>query len=263
MEKKISRLRKRWAEARSVWDETALQSQTELPKLHKFAHFCLMVWRSFTRNRCPSRASALAYATLLALIPMLAVVMSITSTFLKKEGEERIDSFIMKMVASVTPPDLPNPFLEAPVTEQAAFLEYIYGHSRAPISDQAAFLEYIYGDTGSDSFPVGVTTRKKMAHYIHDFIQNTRSGTLGLTGSIALIFVAISMLSRIEDTFNDIWGVAHGRSWFTRIMLYWGVISLAPLLLTVALGLASGPHLDQTRKLISAMPFIATFLFQV
>src|SRR5438477_12436300 len=102
MEKKISKFRKRWDEARSVWDESALRSQTELPKIDKFAHFCVMVLRSFTRNRCPVRASALAYASLLALIPMLAVVMSITSTFLKKEGEERIDEFIVKMVGSVT-----------------------------------------------------------------------------------------------------------------------------------------------------------------
>src|SRR6185503_17881659 len=104
MEKRYSSLRKRWAEARSIWDESAFRSQTELSKLYKFAHFCLMVWRSFTRNRCPVRASALAYGSLLALIPMLAVVMSITSTFLKKEGEERIDEFITKIVASLAPP---------------------------------------------------------------------------------------------------------------------------------------------------------------
>src|SRR6266581_3139441 len=103
MEKKISKIRKSWAEARAVWDESAIRAHTELPRLHKFAHFCVMVWRSFTRNRCPVRASALAYASLLALIPMLAVVMSITSTFLKKEGEERIDEFIVKLVATVVP----------------------------------------------------------------------------------------------------------------------------------------------------------------
>src|SRR2546423_2307019 len=106
MEKHNSKLRRRWAEARSIWDESALRSQTELSKLYKFAHFCVMVWRSFTRNRCPVRASALAYASLLALIPMLAVVMSITSTFLKKEGEERIDQFIVRLVATVTPPSM-------------------------------------------------------------------------------------------------------------------------------------------------------------
>src|SRR5437762_14241446 len=104
MGKKYLRLRKRWAEARSIWDESAFRSQTELPRLYKVAHFCLMVWRSFQRNRCPVRASALAYGSLLALIPMLAVAMSITSTFLKKEGEERIDQFIVHLVANVTPP---------------------------------------------------------------------------------------------------------------------------------------------------------------
>src|ERR1044071_8470371 len=104
MEKHTSRFRRRLAKARAVWDESALRSPTELSRLYKFAHFCVMVWRSFSRNRCPVRASALAYASLLALIPMLAVIMSITSTFLKKEGEQRIDEFIVKMVATLTPP---------------------------------------------------------------------------------------------------------------------------------------------------------------
>src|SRR6185369_8556895 len=76
-----------------------------------------------------------------------------------------------------------------------------------------------------------VKARKAMARYFHNFIQNTRSGTLGLTGSVLLIFAAISLLSRIEVTFNDIWGVARGRGWFTRIVLYWGVLSLLPLIL--------------------------------
>src|SRR6185369_11929024 len=104
MEKKYSSLRRRWAEARSVWDESAFRSEAEVSRPYKFAHFCLMVWRSFTRNRCPVRASALAYGSLLALIPMLAVIMSITSSFLKKEGEAEIDHFIVKLVASLTPP---------------------------------------------------------------------------------------------------------------------------------------------------------------
>src|SRR5438477_449452 len=106
-----------------------------------------------------------------------------------------------------------------------------------------------------------VATRKAIARNINEFIQNTRSGALGVTGSVLLIFVAISMLTRIEDTFNDIWGVARGRGWFTRIVLYWGVITLAPLLLAVALGLSSGPHLQATRRLIERMPFVGNLIF--
>src|SRR5947209_7446976 len=103
MARKESRFHRLKQNALAIWEGRGLVSGQPVPRLHKFAHFWIMVWRSFTRNRCPVRASALAYATLLALIPMLAVVMSITSTFLKKEGEEKIDQFIVKMVASVTP----------------------------------------------------------------------------------------------------------------------------------------------------------------
>jgi membrane protein len=62
---------------------------------------------------------------------------------------------------------------------------------------------------------------------------------------------------------NDIWGVARGRSWFTRIALYWLVISLAPVLLAVALGLATGPHLAGTKKLLVTMPFVGNLIFEL
>src|SRR5215469_14981746 len=103
MADKPSRWRRLRREARALWrGETA--SLEGVSKLHKFAHFWVMVWRSFTRNRCPVRASALAYASLLALIPMLAVVASVTSSILKNEGEERIDNFVVKLVSDLVPP---------------------------------------------------------------------------------------------------------------------------------------------------------------
>ncbi len=273
MEKKYSSLRRRWAEARSVWDESAFRSEAEVSRLYKFAHFCLMVWRSFTRNRCPVRASALAYGSLLALIPMLAVIMSITSTFLKKEGEERIDQFIVKLVSTLTPPatlhsntnDIANESLEGATNAVSANTpqsitdvekEPPRHHRRNSIIPTNALPAFAQDEEA-------VQARKEFARRINGFIQKTRSGALGLTGSILLIFAAISMLSRIEDTFNDIWGVARGRSWFMRIIFYWGVISLAPLLLVVALGLAGGSHLESARKLIAYSPFISRLIFQI
>src|SRR6266550_4104737 len=108
MANRFSRFKKIRQEAQALWDESALRSETPLSRLEKFAHFWVLVWKSFTRNRCPARASALAYASLLALIPMLAVVVSVTSSVLKKEGEQRIDDFIVKFVSSVTPPGMLN-----------------------------------------------------------------------------------------------------------------------------------------------------------
>src|SRR5436309_10878698 len=102
MAQEPSRFRRIRKAAQALWDESALGPHVRLSRLQKFAHFWILVGKSFSRNRCPVRASALAYATLLALIPMLAVVVSVTSSFLKKQGEEQIDQFIVKMVASVT-----------------------------------------------------------------------------------------------------------------------------------------------------------------
>jgi membrane protein len=270
MAKKASRFSRIREGAQTLLDERALRAHTVHSKWHRFAHFWLMVGGSFVRNRCPVRASALAYVTILALIPMLAVIVSITSSLLKKQGEESIDNFIVKLVASVTPPAMVGTNAPAQPAEGAsatnpASLSLAFTHAAPEMTNEAA-LSAAVGATNVHGLPAfaedaqAVKARRAMAHYIHQFIQNTRSGTLGVTGSALLIFVAISMLSRIEDTFNDIWGVARGRSWFTRVVLYWAVISLVPVLLVVALGLATEPHLESTRKLLATMPLVGHFV---
>lgn len=269
MSKKVSRFQQLRASAQALLDESALRSEVKISRWERFAHFWILVWRSFVRNRCPIRASALAYATLLALIPMLAVVVSITSSFLKQEGEDRIDQFIVKLVASVTPPATLSTNAPAAIASQnsdgsAAETGVNQTNGAAAVNPEAASDTSQTNQAALPDFAAderAVAARKSIARNINQFIQNTRSGALGVTGSVLLIFAAISMLSRIEATFNDIWGVARGRSWFMRIVLYWGVLSLAPLLLVVALGLATGPHLESTKRFLDTLPFVGSFIF--
>jgi len=245
------------------------------PKWHRLVHFWALVGRSFARNRCPIRASALAYATLLALIPMLAVVMSITSSFLKKEGEDGIEKFVVRFVASVTPPATLNTNASGPIPSSSDDTSPGVNGPDAMVSSAgangtAAGAERLNGNEKTNAVPAGVPedqnalkARRAVAARINEFVQNTRSGAMGVTGSVLLIFVAISMLSRIETTFNDIWGVALGRSWFMRIVLYWGVLSLAPILVIVVLGLATGPHLQATKSFLAHMPLLGNFVFHL
>ncbi len=277
MADKDSRFRMWLDETRALLEDRVTYSGVTLGRLQRFIHFWVLVWRSFTRNRCPVRASALAYVTLLSLIPMLAVVVSITSTFLKKEGEARIDQFIVKMVATVTPqaPSKTNAstvrtnFSEIPVAPAARDSEGTNTVAGLPSLSPGQTAQASAGLTNEMALPKfaqepdAVRARREASRAINEFIQNTRSGALGLTGSIFLIFAAISLMSRIEDTFNDIWGVARGRTWFMRIILYWGVISLAPLLLVVAVGLASGPHIEGPRAWLASMPFVGWLTFRL
>src|ERR1044072_3307266 len=97
--------RERLQRIREFLDESDIASrdQWSLSKWRRVAHFWYMVGRSFNANRAPVRASALAYTTLLALIPILAVCVSISTSFLKKDGEKPIDNLIQQAVTYLAP----------------------------------------------------------------------------------------------------------------------------------------------------------------
>src|ERR1700729_4350153 len=107
MQSWLAILKRLTGKVRDFLDEKAVKTahRTPLSGLHRFWHFWLMVWKSFSQNRCPMRASALVYISLLALIPMLFVVFSVSSSILGKgEGSQQISHYIYNMILSMTPP---------------------------------------------------------------------------------------------------------------------------------------------------------------
>jgi membrane protein len=245
-------------------------AESESNRLEHFAHFCVLTGKSFVRNRCPVRAAALSYATLLALIPVLAVAISVTSSLLKSEGEEKIYAAIDRVVSNIMPPATlgtnsggallnlsPNYSVALTLTNYAA-------HTTQPIIatniSSTSDTNLLAAEAG-DSKRV-TAAQMEAARRIHEFIQNTQSSSLGLVGMLLLVFIAIRMLANIEETFNDIWGVTRGRSWSSRIILYWATITLGPLLLAGALGLASSPHFETTKGIVTGTA-IGGFIFQL
>src|SRR5690606_3351069 len=93
-----------------------------------------------------------------------------------------------------------------------------------------------------------VAGQKEAAQYIYTFIQKTNSEALGATGIFFLFITVVLTLTRIEDTFNDIWGVAQGRDWWTRTTNYLTAIIFGPILLIVAVGLGSSPRIQGVRS---------------
>ena len=83
-----------------------------------------------------------------------------------------------------------------------------------------------------------------MAQEIHGLVRKTSNRTLGSLGLIFLVITAVSLLRGIEETFNDLWGVTRGRNWWLQFMLYWFIITLGPLLLSLPLGLAGSTYLQ-------------------
>jgi membrane protein len=227
-------------------------------RLEHFTHFWGYVGRGFVQNRCLIRASALSYTTLLAMIPLLAIAISVTSSLLKKQGEQDIYKAIDHFISSVMPPatvavadlrDHPSrqPSVNATNTDETA-------------TNTTAALEA--SSNPEEDSDTRVAVQNVVAKNIHEFIHNTRSGTLGVTGVAVLLFVALSMLNSIEGTFNDIWGVQRGRDMLVRVGRFWFAISLGPILIAVAMGLAGSSHFQSTRALLQAMPVIGLIVIQ-
>jgi membrane protein len=243
-------------------------AEHEIGRLEHFAHFCVLTGKSFVRNRCPVRAAALSYATLLALIPMLAVAISVTSSLLKSEGEEKIYAAIDKVISNLMPPAITKSDshgvslnlspITIPVTPTNPVISETSTNSITDTHSTAGTLE----NSGHAAPVVSVNAQKEAAKDIHEFIQNIQSSKLGLIGMLLLVVIAIRMLANIEETFNDIWGVTRGRNWLSRIILYWATITLGPLLLAGALGLAGSPHFRATEGFVTGT-VIGGFIFQL
>jgi membrane protein len=231
------RLRQLHQEAQTLLDDQKAATSEKLrsSRLRQFAHFWVLAVRSFIRNRCPVRASALAFSSLLALIPVLAIVLSVTTSILKAQGDKPIRDFVDKLVESVTP--------------------YVGGESSTGAGAD---------EKTARAREEAARARKEAAEKIKEFIDRTKSGAIGATSALVLLCVAISMLVRIETTFNDIWGVARGRSWYMRVVLYWGAITLGPIVLISALGLTTAGqlHLSASTRLhfLTDLPFVRSLI---
>ena len=225
----IRKLKELQTAARNFLSEKDLEAESGArpSKLRRAAHFWLRVVKSFQHNRCPVRASALAYSSLLALVPMMAVVIGVATSLLQKQGEDAVGKMIDQLVVNVAP---------------------ALGLQNSPDAAQAT------------------ERRHEVVRQITDSIGRIHSGALGATGIVALLFVAISMLVRIEETFNDIWGITRGRSWVARVIQYWATLTLGPILLIVVVGLTSGPQLNAVHAYLAGLPLgagvLLSFLFR-
>jgi len=260
----LDKFRRGWEAVRDFLDEKAFASVHAAPlsRLQKFAHFWLVVAKNFWRTRCPVHASALAYTSLLALIPTLFVVISVSSGILRQQGDKPIRDFIDSLLVTMTPPSSgTNNLAGANTTSASITNESTTAGSVTNFSAETNNLSNSTIKVGSDSKPS--SNREEVVEGIDRFITNIKGARLGVTGAVLLVWLAIAMLSSIEGTFNDIWGVRRGRSWPVRIEKYGAVLFLGPLLLGLALGLTNGPHLQTTREWLQSMPVFRHVLFQI
>ena len=73
--------------------------------------------------------------------------------------------------------------------------------------------------------------------YILEFAS--KAGQLTAMGLGFLLISSLMLLSTIEDAFNQIWKIDRGRTWGQKLIVYWAVLTLGPLLISASLSMSS------------------------
>ncbi len=148
----------------------------------RFKRLARHVWKHFQEDRCMEEAASLSYTSLLAMVPLLAVIFGVISAFpVFSQFSGKLQSFIF------------DNFMPA--------------------------------------------TGEQIESYMNTFLESVSS--LTLPGTIMLIITALLLMFRIEVAFNHIWRVDRARTLTNRVVMYWAVLTLGPILIGAAIALSA------------------------
>jgi membrane protein len=96
---------------------------------------------------------------------------------------------------------------------------------------------------------------------IVEFVNNMKVGVLGFVGLALLIYTVVSLIQKIEQSFNSVWRVRSLRSVLRRFSDYLSVVIVGPVLVFAAIGItATALSTSFMQRLIAVEP-IGTILY--
>ncbi|MHC4113528.1 MAG: YihY family inner membrane protein [Planctomycetota bacterium] len=170
---------------------------TQLGKASRFVVFQIKLWshcaRLLKKNRAGQQAAALSYHTIFGIIPLAIVMLLIFQSFpAYREVGEKIKNFAYN---------------------QANFSDF-----NSPAHD-------------ADDPEKSVALTERLDEIIGKFFKGASKGSITLFSTLIVVWAALALLSTIERAFNNIWHVGRGRSFLHRMINYWAILTLGPLLI--------------------------------
>jgi membrane protein len=183
---------------KDLWEVESAENPTSRNGLIFLLRILSISWKGLTDNRLFSRAAALSYSSLIALGPLIAIVVMLSSSFVQTDAETQIKRALLFIAPSLE--EMITLGQEEDQAEMATALDQLLAQIVAGAEDLLSQVN----TSGSKAF--------------------------GILGALILIWVVIQLLISVENTLNQIWGVHQGRPWSQRIVFYWTFVSLGALL---------------------------------
>ena len=97
---------------------------------------------------------------------------------------------------------------------------------------------------------------KELSDNIIGFVENVRVGVLGSLGLLFLLYTVVSLIQKVESSFNYVWQVERLRGFAQRFSSYMSVVLIGPVLVFTALGVtATAMNNTLVQQLMNVEPF--------
>ncbi len=209
----MSRLRRLWTH--DIWAAGLVRERSLKNRVFALFRVVSITFSGLRDIHVAIRAAALSYSSLLALGPLVAIAVLISGFALGNRDPAMLAQGLNRVISFIAPP--------------------VAQYDRADAAERSRETPPAPGTTSQ----AAAAPAPELVQLLNNFITSSRSGTAGLIGIFTLFVIVIGLFTTVENTFNDIWGVRRGRSWFARIVYYWSLITLGALLFIASLTLLS------------------------
>jgi membrane protein len=226
----LSRLRQLWVS--EIWAASFNRDRSLKNQLYAFLRVVSITLSGLFELKVATRAAALSYSSLLGLGPLVAIAVLISGFALGNRDPAIMAQSLNRVIGFIAP--------QVAQYDQPA----------------ANGVETIAAITVGEDGQIVPPSDPEMVKLISQFISSSRSGTAGIIGVFALLIIVLQLLSSIENTFNDIWGVRRGRNWLMRVIYYWTTVTLGAVLFFASITLVSASaFINVFRNMTEWMPF--------
>jgi len=181
---------------------------SELPWYRRAGLFALrlgsLVTLGFRRNQCSLHAASLTFFSMMALVPILVLALALARTFGGADmAKAQLDSHLNTWMAQM---------------EQAVEVRAVAEGVVAPDAHAEV----------TQAFSAQV---REIADKLYQQVNTISFGTLGGIGLVMLLWTVIGVLGKVEESFNQVWGVVQARPFVRKFADYLSVILILPFLI--------------------------------
>jgi membrane protein len=90
----------------------------------------------------------------------------------------------------------------------------------------------------------------------------TKATSLSAVGGVFLLLTAVATMAMIDKTFNQIWHVKRSRPLLQRVMVYWAIVTLGPILIGVSIS-ATSYLFTATTGVVRTVPLVGVVFFSL